>query len=344
MGELIGLDIGHNHIIAKRVASEDGRLYPIDSAHIGLPRGTMDEKGHIVNPEMVTQGLRTLVRDYKLKGKRVNVALGSSALTVQSILRPQEITGEDLTSSVRYEVSAGLPFRDTSNAQIEYALTEYLPGNPPMQRLLAVAVHRKVPSVLIEAVRAAKLIEQAVEPEPLILPRVIDVGRDDGPPEILVAIGKLTSSIIIVRRQKVYFVQTIPFGGDHLTHAIAELGHTPAEAERLKRASSIVGPETNDPRAAERMAMRQHADALANHIYKVMSYSTSEGLGDVRRVVLTGGGALLDGLPGHLSGALGLGVAIGEPVLGLEVDDLKAFPREALAYALALRPDGGKRR
>lgn len=334
-GNMIGLDIGQSHVTATRIAQDDdGIITTLQLGEVGLPRSTFDASGMLQRPEVITDAVKLLKSDFGIKGKKALIAIGGSALSIQPVQRPNNLWGQPLENSVRLEIEPGLPYdRDQAHVSFRELTRDDKEGGSVS--LLAVAVRSDLPVGLASAVRKGGLQAEDVLPGPAVLPLAIQSGEGA---EILLAIGMLSSSVLLLHDGTLAYAQTIPMGSDHFTGALAATGLSPAEAERWKRTHSLVAPTGEaDPYPQQRAALSSAADNLVEAVYQVLSYDQSEGTAaGIRRLLLSGGGAQLSGLPAYLNRSLGLPVEIAEPREGLQVADPSRFPQHALSYALAL--------
>lgn len=341
-GELLGLDVGQSHMTAVRLVertNDEGQKVaePLLVAEYGIPRATFSAAGHLLRPEIVTAAVRNLRRDHKLRGQKTVLGMTGAALSVMPLDRSGSISAAELETSIRLQIEPGLAY--SGQAHISHDIIKRTgEGEAAMVRLLTVAVPRSVPTMLAKAVNQGGLDVVDVLPEPCVLPRAIDAGRSNVA-EILLNVGIVTSNVMLVRNGKVQYCQSLDVGGDHFTQALVSPAMNAAEAERFKRRHSLVAPRDGaDPYAEQRVALRNVADRFMDGIYEIIHYSSdisSEGVG---RLVLSGGGARLSGLPGYLNSQLGVPVELGCPAPVLGTVSPEDFPRHALAYALALTP------
>jgi type IV pilus assembly protein PilM len=334
-GNIIGLDIGQSHVTAVRVAQdEDGTISTLQLAEVGLPRSTFDAGGNLLRPEMVTEAVKTLRGSAGIKGKKAVMALNGAALTIQPVSRPNNLWGETLEGSIRLELEPGLPY-DRNQAHIALRELSRDDKENGTVKMLSVAVRTDLPEALTAAVKKGGLQIVDVLPGPAVLPVAIQTGLGA---ELLLAIGMLSSSVLLLRDGELHYAQTIPLGSDHFTGALTTTGMSAAEAERWKRTHSLVAPEgAADPHPQQRVALMAAADSLVEAVYQVITYDASEGVaGGVSRLLLCGGGSQLSGLSGYLNRSLALPVELAQPAAGLEVADISRFPQHALAYSLAI--------
>lgn len=135
------------------------------------------------------------------------------------------------------------------------------------------------------------------------------------------------------------FVRMITAGGDDVTRAIASrLQWQPAQAEAAKRAlgmgSQMMRPED---RPVLEIIYEVVGEMLANVRNTLSYYASAKPTQPVARVLLTGGGSHLMGLPHALADITGLPVGVANPLQGVSVaKNAAGDPDGLLTTALGL--------
>lgn len=172
---------------------------------------------------------------------------------------------------------------------------------------------------------------------------------------ILIELGAGTTDLAVFHEGKIRHLGTIPFGGNAVTSDLVQgLGITNSDAEQLKEAYGCAYEPMVDPEQV--IAMPASASHGERHISRelmthIIHQRMDEIFDKVQRevqtagfagrlnagIVLTGGGAALEGVSELAADVFGLGVRVGVPgdnVGGL-VEQIAA-PRFATAVGLAL--------
>lgn len=328
---VVGLDIGRHHITASRVVEKGGQYYPTVIAEAGVPAEAFTEQGDLVRPDLIADTIKKTWSDYKVKTKKVIVSIPSDRLFFYPVSRPQQIQGGDLVSSLQLEMNPLLPF-PAERAQIGSITTgDDGIGNNTM---LAFACDGLVPTTIRDQiVKKAGLQFQSALPEALMLPQCVNIGLTEEP-EALLHIGAYTSVFLIVKGGVVQYAQTISIGGHHFTQELVEqLGYPDAEAEMFKRRNSLIGPLQGDPNIGERQALVSMADQMVEQMYSIVTYAASIGL-PLRRMMLSGGGARLNGLMSHFNTSLGYAIEPAQPRPEIIIEKPDLFPRHVASLSL----------
>jgi cell division protein FtsA len=175
---------------------------------------------------------------------------------------------------------------------------------------------------------------------------------------VLLDIGGGTTDIAVYSNGGVIYTSTIPVGGNILTNDISlGLKTTTAEAEQIKRVYGVAAQEslervfpvkTLDGRATREASTLQLRQIVVPRVLETLRMARSKIVENVPRdlvlgeVVLTGGGAHLQGIESIAEDVFGLAVRIGLPnAIGGLTDAMKQ-PEYATAIGLILfGPNGG---
>jgi type IV pilus assembly protein PilM len=172
---------------------------------------------------------------------------------------------------------------------------------------------------------------------------------EDNETNILVNIGASITNINVVKGDTSVFTRDFQLGGNSITEAIAaNLGISFEEAEKAK----IEGQgEDDQSRESFRAGLVVHADAICSEIERSIEYFRSTfGFEEIKRIFLSGGGALTPGLDKDLERRLGIPTEIIDPFKKIKVEKkvLKAGPADrvgplaVVSIGLALRKMGEK--
>lgn len=324
---LIGLDIGTN---AVRVAEIEPGDPPVLRAfgQVALPPDAMRE-GEVVDAAAVTAAITRLWKELGLKRGDVRIAIASPRVVVRLVDLPT-MSDDDLKGALQFQAQELIPI-PLADAVMDFQTLEAVPGPEGQQltRVLLAAAPAENVGRLVGAVRAAGLRVSAVDLVPLALVR--SLGRNvllgDEGAEAIVSVGAGVTVVVVHEGGVPRFVRVLGTGGRAFTDAITEaLNIAPEAAEALKRQGSAAGVDF----APARQAMARPTDSLLEDIRgSIDYYRTQPGATEIRQVVLTGGGAQLEGLGPQLAQLTGVEVVEGRPRAGLTVGDI-GFPREDL--------------
>jgi len=140
------------------------------------------------------------------------------------------------------------------------------------------------------------------------------------------------------------FARVLEWGGASLDLAVARaLEVEPEEAERVKQLVTMSGDDEIEGLAPVQLeavsaAIRQELQLLARELVSSLQfYQSRPGSLDIGEMLLTGGGAQLDGIDSELGRQLGVPVRIGDPLQRVKLGKDVAHPASpSLTIAVGL--------
>jgi type IV pilus assembly protein PilM len=335
-GHAIGLDLGATAVRAAVLApgrAEDGR--PVVTIHgagvVKLPRGAVSE-GVVQDQGAVVGALKQLWRDNKLECRRVVLGVANPQVLVRDMQMP---------SMDAEQRAKALPFRarEVVALPMDQVILDFAqvgdadPDTGQVSGLLVATPHQPVLSA-VQAVEKAGLSVARVDlssfgtlrsgaAEQVQVEAVVDLGAD-------------LTSIVIHDHGVPKLVRSVAQGGHQLTDALVDkLRYTHEDAEAAKREHGLAGEDD-----AVTRALGESVRPLITEIRSSINYYGANDGAPLQQISLTGGGALLRGLPGLLAAQLGVPVEVIDPMRrvrlpGQHRDDHQPTP-SAVAIGLAM--------
>ena len=309
---VLGLDIGSRTVHVAEVSSARGGERIENFGGVELPTDAVRE-GEIIDSAAVSSAIEELIASTGIKQKNVLLGVANQRVVVRQIDLPW-MEEQELRDSLRFQVQEYIPI-PVEDAELDfYTLEEYQgEGDARMLRLLLVAAHKEMVSNHIAAASNAGLRPVGVDLNPFAVLRSVggESALDEGTSEVLVDVGAGVTNILIHDNGVPRFVRILVLGGEDITSALTGVMNVDhAEAERVKKERSLDAP--GDDEAGR--VIRDRAEQFVDEVRSSLDYYQAQ-MGSTRmaRVVLTGGGSLLGGLPDRLADALRLPVEVGDP-------------------------------
>ncbi len=324
---IIGLDVGTNAVTVAVIEATDTPTLRT-FGQVALPPDAMHE-GEVQDPAAVTDAIQRLWRELGLKRGEVRIGAANPRMIVRQVDLPS-MNEADMAGALRFQAQELIPM-PIEEAIYDFQILETLTGpeGESINHVLLAAAQRDSIQRLVGSVEAAGLKVGVVDVIPLALIRVLGVEslQDIENAEAIVSLGAGTTIVVVHVAGIPRFVRIIAAGSRQLTEAIAQNVSLEPEqsAETLKRRLGDGG--------LNGLAEQAHAaieQPLAHIIEEVRSsldfYRTQPGSLPIKRVVATGGGALLPDVLTRLSSAANLPVSMGNPRAGLIVSDVGFAP------------------
>jgi type IV pilus assembly protein PilM len=309
---LIGLDVGASSVRAiEAVRSRPGEVSLKRFGQFALPVGAV-RAGVVHDPAAVASALRSLWKQSGFGSKRVAVSATNAQVAVREVTMPV-MPAKELRQALPYLA------RDIIPIPVDRAQLDFIPTGPAddtgKQPGLLVALPSDGVVGLVDAVERAGLIVDSVDLGAFALLRALAAHPhdDDGATATATAIidlGATSATLVVQRRGVPLMVRTVPHGGDEVTGSLSErLGISRPEAEEQKRSAGL------DTESVAAEVSRGAVRPLIAEIHSSLAYyaSTQPNL-PVSAIALTGGGALLSGLPALIALQEGLPVSMADPL------------------------------
>ncbi|MBB2902842.1 type IV pilus assembly protein PilM [Kineococcus radiotolerans] len=338
----IGLDIGTSGVRAAELSYGRDGITLEKFGQVALPEGAVRD-GEVLDRNAVVDAVKTLWKGSGFRGKDVALGVANQRVVVRQVDLPFMPPAE-LKASLPLHVQDYLPM-PVDECVLDFHVTEERrDGETRQLRGLLVAASREMVVSNVQAVQAAGLRVTSVDLTSFAVLRSVARTQADVATEALVDIGARVSNLVIHSDGVPRFVRVLLSGGQDVTDAIAErLGVPAALAEAVKRgaAEDLSDRERDLVQSAVDLMQEVFVDEIRSSIDY---YSAANAQFPVERIVVSGGGSLLDGVVERLSVATRRPVVAGNPVSGLHIgrtglddDQLAAVqPLAAVPVGLAL--------
>ena len=346
---LVGLDIGSSTIKLIQM-NETKRGYSLEKFGVTPLDPELIVDGTVMDAGRVTDAIRQLVAEQKIKIKEVALSVSGHSVIVKKIQVPV-MSEDELEESIKWEAEQYIPF-DINDVNIDFHILGQSEGTENREQM----------SVVLVAVKKDKLNEYtALITEAGMAPVIVDVDAftlenmycanydiAQGETVALVNIGASVMNINIVKNGNFAFTRDISIGGNRYTETVQkELNLSYGDAEKAKKGESIEGL---NPEALSTVIETVNGE-VASEIVRSFDYFKTTSLQEkVDKAILSGGCAKIKGLVPYLSERLGVKVEMVNPFNHVEIDP-KAFdvqyvrdvaPQVAVGVGLSIRRVGDR--
>ncbi|MCK4846243.1 MAG: type IV pilus assembly protein PilM [Deltaproteobacteria bacterium] len=323
--ECIALDIGSNSIkvIALKQSKKGWELQKMGIAYLP-PEAIVD--GSIIDSMTVTNTLTELLKEHKVSATDTISALTGHSVIIKKVPLPA-MTEEELGESIQWEAEQYIPF-PMSDVYIDFQiLGEDTEGTGQMDVML-VAVKKDVIQDYVNVLKEAGLNPVVVDVDSFALENMMEISYSLAPEEnvAMINIGASITSISVIANGVTAFTRSNSSGGNQLTEEIQRhfnISFSEAEDAKLGKSNEI------DP---EELAgvMGTVSHGIAMEVKRSVDFYLSGAPGMVvNKIMLSGGGAKVQGLLEIMQEATEIPVEIVNPFGGL-VYNPKSFDEEFL--------------
>ncbi|WP_062078875.1 type IV pilus assembly protein PilM [Demequina globuliformis] len=321
----VGLDIGATHVRVCEVEFS-GKSTAVGTAGTltaygeqALPTGLV-QGGEVVDVSAVGAAIKSAVSAAKIATKDVTVGLGSANVVVREVDVPS-LPMAQLKGSLPYQVQELLPM-SPDEAMLDFYPTAERDGESvKLLRGMLVAAPKSTVSQNLLAVENAGLRPTMVDLSAFALLRCQLTPEVAQRNVAFVDIGAKITTVIIAQQGQPRMARILPAGGQDVTDAVAAATQVGAQqADEIKRSLGFGAPAVAPEYVAAQEALGQSVRSLVDSVRNTFVFFSSNNPGTaIDGIVITGGGALLNGLGQYLASATRLPVSFGGPMTRLSV-------------------------
>jgi len=337
----IGLDIG-SHAIKICQMADTGKGYRLLSLGSAvLPPGAVEE-GTLQDPEVVARTIAALIKNLKIKDKRVAISVSGYSVIVKKI-NLSVMDDQELDNYIHSEAGQYIPF-DLEDVYLDYQnLKTQTPGNDRTDVML-VAAKKEVVDGFLTMLASAGLRIEVVDVDGFALENIYEANYSLSENVALVDIGASKMSINIISRGVSVLARDVVVGSRQLTEQIQHrFGLEFEEAEALKIGRLPAEEKHQELEQIFTTTCTQWALELKKAIDLFYSNHPGATLG---KIALSGGGTRVKGLERFFSEETGITVEIFNPFAKIATDPGKidtmylryVAPEMVIATGLATRP------
>lgn len=333
----IGLDIGTNTFRVAQLKSVSGSPTLVNYGSIKIPVGAVVE-GEILDVEAVSRSLTDLWKKAGLREKKVIIGVANQKVVVRLVEFPY-MEKDELKGAIQYQAQDYIPI-PVEEAILDFQVVgEFVGENEArMMEVLLVAAQKDMIQNNVIAVENAGLKPEGIDVSSFAIIRSLlevppVVPAEGGEEAIaLINIGAGITNIVVVERGIPRFTRVTSLAGNTFTRALEEsLGISFDEAEELKTKvglSPLKGKKggKKSTKQAERIKAAQEilegeVGKFVAEIRRSFDYYLSQRpqVKGIRRVILSGGGAMMSNLTSHLEPGLQTTVELGKPLQKVQV-------------------------
>ncbi len=337
----LGIDIGSHAIKICQVTKSGENFKLLSLGSVKLPEGAVED-GILQEPEEVAKVITTLIKNLKIKEKKVAISISGYSVIVKKI-NLSVMEEKDLDEYIQTEVGQYIPF-DIEDVYLDYQDLHTNTAEYDRTDVMLVAAKKEVVDGYLSMLQSAGLKVVIVDIGGFALENIYDANYSLEENVALVDIGATKMSINIVSQGISVLARDVVVGSRQLTDQIQNrFGITPEEAEGLKMGYEPVEEKQKDLDEIFGNTCIQWALELKKAID--LYYTNNPDMA-LNKVILSGGGSRVQGLGQFFAEEIGLEVEMLDPLNKIQADSknidqeyLKYIsPEMAIALGLAIRP------
>lgn len=325
MPAVIGLDIGNSAFRAVEVSVKSKTNPP----QYILERALVCDKCVDLDSKKMTENLKHFVKDAGFSTKNVVMALPESHV-FSTILNIPLQTEKEVKNYLEIEGSKIFP-RPLSELVYSFVILGPNETNKTEVDVNVVASGKEFVSGLFDTAKNAGLTVLGIESEAYAIVRALSRSQILAPNDALlvVNVGSVDVDMMVLRNGYVRFSRNVGLGGTTFNKAIAQaLDVTEDQAEEYKKSYGLDNVAMEGKIVT---AMKPVAETLISEIKRTMNfYSSRNSYCEFKKVLFSGGSAVMPGLLAYSAENLGMEVELANPFASIEFSPRVASRRDEL--------------
>lgn len=337
----VGLDIGNHSVkLVKMAHTSSGPVLLGAGIHV-FKEGTI-EGGEIKNREELLGAITSLVHrtDSTGKIKQVNFALSWSYGVIADRIHLRSMKGQSDDELILMEAGRHSPF-DVEDIQLDYKVLKKDAKSGEMEVLLVAAkLHVMQPFLALIQDAGLEVINVDVDTFAIANSYLYSATPEDSDKVICLAnIGQNVTNLTFITGGVYHSTRDVGTAGSYFVHALEkELGITSFEAANVLKGRS----DSSYDESSIRHAIEYAAEELSVGLDLAFSYfQSSDSNLEIDKLIISGGGACIDGLPELLSHRHNLPVEIADPLAKIKYDAKKFTDAVPLEVSTTLMVSAG---
>ena len=346
---LVAIDMGSHSIkLAQLAQLKNGSFELVNLGIMLLEQGSIVE-GAIKDPGQVAEALANLVKAEKIQSNFVVASVSGEAVFVKKIKVP-EMSEEELSKKITEEAEQYIPF-DINDVALDYQILGRVNGNASqpeeqgkkssdedqdssMVEALLVAVQRDVIDERTDVLLEAGLKPAIIDLDVFALMNAARLNKDLRAmgATALIDLGDSFTHVNILQKGSIGYTRDIPIGGGYCSTMLMSKFQVPFSQTHRMKGGYLPDEVDKDEVLA---LIVQGYKKVFDEIQKSFEYFNTLSNIPIERILLSGGGCLINGIDGFMADFLKVPVEYLDPMQGIKINP-KNFDREIIAELTGL--------
>ncbi|MDI6800656.1 MAG: type IV pilus assembly protein PilM [Thermodesulfovibrionales bacterium] len=340
----IGLDMGSAYIKVAKI-NETKTGYELEFFDMLPIEPDVIADGMVVNKDSLIRSVKELLKKAGIKSGNATFGIsGHPSVIIKKITIPL-MTEDEVGASIKYEAEQYVPF-EINDVNLDFQILGPRSDEEGQMDVLLVAVKKNVIRDYSEVVEKAGLTPVVVDVDTFALGNMYEVNYEmSGDNIALINVGASITNINIVRHGLPVFTRDCAIGSNYQTEALEKaLDISRGDAEKLKMGRAV---ENISPKEVQTL-LNFASDEIYAEIYRSFEYfKSSVSEGDVNKIILSGGAALIKDFSNIMADRRSIPIEIANPFRMINISDRldaahikEVAPMAAVVVGLALRRIG----
>jgi len=336
-GSTVGLDIGSSAIKVVEMSRKGGEAHLLRFGLAELPPEALVE-GEIMDRQLLVEAIQNLFEQSGIRGRMVATGVSGRGVIVKKITM-DKLTPQEARQAIHWEAEQHVPY-DINDVSLDFEILDHEVGPTQMQVLL-VAAKRDLISAHADLLREAGLVPAVIDVISFAVQNAAELNYDFLPGEVvaLVNIGAELTNINLVQGGTPLYTQDLSLGGNTFIEGLQKKHH-------IGRAEALAALKPGEAGLDLDDVVKSFCADVGSALERSLVYLKSNGDADhLDRVLLSGGGARIQGIASALGERLKAPVEVADPLRKVKFspevfgggDPQEIAPQLAVGIGLALR-------
>ncbi|MBW6441755.1 pilus assembly protein PilM [Patescibacteria group bacterium] len=328
---IVGLNIGKKSFKAVELENKKGKIILNNFGTYNNPKASISSDP-LEDIDALSSSLSDFFTETGFSTSDVILSIDETFIFMTVVKMPI-MSDKELKSSIKYEAEQHIPF-PLNQVNVSYQKLDENLSEKGKMSIQIVAARKNVVDKYIEIVKKAKLIPKAIEPETVALGRALGDSAEYPSGTMILEMGFGSSIMVVCYGGHVRFTRSIPIGGDMMTKTIMQnldLDH--AQAEEYKK---VYGLDEFQGEGKVAQAITPVMDNLVSEVRRAIIYFTNHNpSASIKRVIMSGGTALMPNLLSYMANKLDLEVLLANPLNDIEISPKLEKSKQSLIEDVA---------
>lgn len=333
----VGLDLGFSSIKVVALTKEEPLHKLISLGTIAAPQPGMISDAEI-ELEAVSEAIKKLLAAARIEEKEVVAALPESKVFTRVIDDLPYLSDSELPSAIKYASEEFIPMPVTEVNLYWQVLSRTSPKEKNTRTVvLVVASPKNVVNKYVKVLTMAGLKPKALETEVIAVTRSLVSNNPYSPTTLIVQMGATTTDLAVVSNGLILLTRSISTGGLALTRTLAQ--HFNFELNQAEEYKKVYGLLEDQLEGKVYETLQPIVDIILGEVRRVIqAFDGKHPQSQIKRIVLSGGGAKTPGLVIYFANKLGLEVQEADPwyFVAKEKSVVTKLSTEAPLYSVAV--------
>ncbi len=329
----LAVDLGSNAIKFLSLRPKKKKLELVAIGTVPMPEGCMSGR-EIENPEPIAEAIKKLLKNQKIKGKKIITAISGSPVIIKKIQVGYQ-SEEDLSKNIKFESEQYIPV-NINEVNLDYHIISSSKEENTLD-LLIVAIKKEIIEQYVNLFTLAGLSPVVIDIDAFSIGNsyefIYNIQEEKIKEEkeeviALLNIGSSMTNINILEGGTTAFTRDMEFGGHNYDMAIHDQFELEKnQIEKLKRGSIVEGADIEKITST----IVSVTEELAGEIFRIFEFYQSSSGKNIDKIYISGGLAQMKDIDKFFAESIGIPTFKFNPWAKISYDPNK-FDKEYLNY------------